>query len=48
MYVLERPGQTILYGSTFDESVLIVMNNFKNELLEPVCEEYRDDLEATV
>ena len=48
MDVLESPGQTVLYWSSFDEAILIAMNNFKYELLEPLCEQFSDNLEAEV
>ena len=42
MDVFESPRKAVLYSSSFNESVLVAMNKFENDLLEAVSQELCD------
>ena len=43
MNVLKRPCKTILNGSPFEETILIPMDDFKNDFLQTVGKDFGDD-----
>lgn len=48
MDVLEGPGQTILYRSSFKEPVLVSVHNFQDDSLKTVGEKLGNKFEAAV
>ena len=43
MNVFKRPCKAILYGSTFEESLLVSVNDFKDYFLQAIGQDLRDD-----
>ena len=44
IYIFERPRQTVLDGPSFEKSVLITVNQLKDNPLEAVSKQFRDQL----
>ena len=48
MDVLEGPGKAVLYSSSFDETVLIAMNQLEDDLLKAIGQKLSDYFETTI
>ena len=48
MNVFKAPGNAVLDGSPFDKSVLVVMQKLDNNLLQSVCQDLCQQLDAAI
>ena len=48
MYVLKGPGNAVLNCSTPNETILIDMDEFQDDELQPICKEFSQELDAAV
>ena len=48
MDILEGPSQAILNGPAFEKTVLVAVDQIQDDLLQTICQEFGDQLEAIV
>ena len=48
MYVFKRPGQAVLDRSPLQETVLVPMNDFENQLLQTVSQQFSYQFQTTI
>jgi len=46
--IFKSPSQTVLYSSGFDESILILVYNFGDDTLKPICQDFGQELDGGV
>ena len=48
MYIFKGPSKAVFNCSPFNETILVFVDDFKDDFLQPISQDFRDEFQATV